>query len=124
MAEDHHAILGVPANASRDEILRAYAELVKKVHPDHNRDDPDAREKFLRIQRAFETLYAPERRKIVAAFHTPLSAFLGVQCLPNSVRRYMDSPGFVWSAIFVCLCLISFVGLMLFLRWLLGGDLS
>ncbi len=124
MAEDYHAILGVPTGASREEILRAYTELVKKVHPDHNRDDPDAKEKFLRIHRAFETLYTPERRKIVGAFHTPMSAFLNVQCLCNSVRRNMDSPGFFWPALFVCLCLISGIGLALFIRWLFGADLS
>ncbi len=117
MAEDHHAILGVPTDASREEILRAYSELVKKVHPDHNRDDPDAKEKFLRIQRAFEILYSPERHKIVGAFHTPLSAFLHVQCLPNSVRRNLDSPGCLWPAIFVSLCLLVFVGFMVFILW-------
>jgi curved DNA-binding protein CbpA len=117
MPDDHHAILGVPPNASREEILRAYSALVKQVHPDHNRNDPEAEEKFFRIQRAFETLYAPNKKKIVGAFHTPLSAFLRVQCLTNSVRRNVDSPGFFWSAVFVGLCLLIFVGLMAFVVW-------
>jgi curved DNA-binding protein CbpA len=118
MPEDHHAILGVPPNASREEILRAYAALVKQVHPDHNHHDPEAEEKFFRIQRAFETLYSPNKKKIVGAFHTPLSAFLRIQCLPNSVQRNLESPGFLWPAIFVCLCLFIFAGLVivLFLR--------
>jgi curved DNA-binding protein CbpA len=115
MPDDYHAILGVPANASREEILRAYSALVKQVHPDQNRDDPDAKERFFRIQRAFEMLYTPERRQIKGAFHTPWSAFLRVRCLPNSVRRNVDSPGFLWPAMFVCLCLLMFAALMAFI---------
>jgi curved DNA-binding protein len=124
MAEDPYAILGIPADASREEILHAYSALAKKVHPDHNHDDPDAEAKFFRVQRAFEVLYAPERHKIVGAFHTPLSAFLRVRSLPNTVRRNLDSQGFFWPAIFVCLCLIAGIGLLLFVRWLLGGDMG
>jgi hypothetical protein len=106
MAEDHRAILGVAADASREEILRAYSELVKKCHPDHNRGDPDAEAKFLRIQRAFEMLYEPGRHRVMGAFHTPLSAFLRVQHLPNSIHRNVDSPGGFWAAMLVCLCVL------------------
>ena len=67
--------------------------------------------------------YTPERRKIVGAFHTPMSAFLHVGCLCNSVRRNMDPPGFLWPALFMCLCVISGIGLLLFIRWLLSGDM-
>ena len=94
MAEDHHAVLGIRADASRDEILRAYSELVKKCHPDHNRDDPDAEKKFIQIQRSFETLYEPERHQAAGVFHTRLSAFLRVWCLHDSIRRVPYSGDF------------------------------
>ena len=99
MAEDHHAVLGIKSNASREEILQAYSELVKKFHPDHNHDDSDAEEKFVQIQRSFEMLYEPERHQVVGAFHTRLSALLRVHCLRGSVQRTAHSDSFRWPVV-------------------------
>ncbi|KAM7333014.1 hypothetical protein ACRRTK_006334 [Alexandromys fortis] len=54
LAEDYYQILGVPRNASRKDIRKAYLELAKKYHPDSNKDDPKAKEKFTQVARAYE----------------------------------------------------------------------
>jgi curved DNA-binding protein CbpA len=59
MTKDPYEILGVPRNATKEEIKRAYKELVKKYHPDKYRDNPLsdlAEEKFKEIQEAYDFL--------------------------------------------------------------------
>lgn len=52
---DPYNILGIKPQASPQEIRRAYRSLVKKYHPDKNKD-AGAQEKFLAIQAAYEQL--------------------------------------------------------------------
>lgn len=63
MAEDYYKTLGVPRNASQDDILKAYRELARKHHPDMNPDDKSATKKFQKIQRAFDVLSNAEKRE-------------------------------------------------------------
>ncbi|XP_075798005.1 dnaJ homolog subfamily A member 3, mitochondrial isoform X1 [Microtus pennsylvanicus] len=63
LAEDYYQILGVPRNASRKDIRKAYLELAKKYHPDSNKDDPKAKEKFTQVARAYEVLSDEAERK-------------------------------------------------------------
>ena len=59
MAKDPYEILGVPRNATIDEIKAKYKELVKKYHPDKHKDNPLselAEEKFKEIQEAYDFL--------------------------------------------------------------------
>jgi molecular chaperone DnaJ len=44
--KDLYKILGVSKKASQDEIRRSYRKLARKHHPDANRDDPKAEERF------------------------------------------------------------------------------
>jgi hypothetical protein len=50
------AALGVSAQASQQEIKRAYREAVKRAHPDLHPDDASAAERFRRVQQAYESL--------------------------------------------------------------------
>lgn len=61
--KDYYEILGVPKNASAEDIKRAYKELVKKWHPDlHSSDKATAEEKFKEIREAYEVLSDPRKR--------------------------------------------------------------
>jgi molecular chaperone DnaJ len=58
---DYYAVLGVPRNADRDAIRRAFRSLASEFHPDVS-PDPNAVERFLEIAEAYEVLSRPEAR--------------------------------------------------------------
>ncbi len=60
--KDYYEILGVPRDASPEEIKRAYRRLVRKYHPDANKNDPEAEKKFKEINEAYEVLSDPKKR--------------------------------------------------------------
>ena len=60
--EDYYKTLGVERSASADEIKRAYRKLANKHHPDKNKDNPDAAEKFAKVAEAYEVLSDKEKR--------------------------------------------------------------
>ena len=62
MAKDLYEVLGVDKNASDDEIKSAYRKLAKKYHPDLNKDNPSAAEKFKEINQAYEVLGDQQKR--------------------------------------------------------------
>uniref|UniRef100_A0A8C9PFB0 DnaJ heat shock protein family (Hsp40) member A3 n=1 Tax=Spermophilus dauricus TaxID=99837 RepID=A0A8C9PFB0_SPEDA len=66
--EDYYQILGVPRNASQKEIKKAYYQLAKKYHPDTNKDDPKAKEKFSQLAEAYEVLSDEVKRKQYDAY--------------------------------------------------------
>ncbi len=63
MTKDYYEILGVSRNASREEIKRAYKRLAKKYHPDLNKGDPEAEQKFKEINEAAAVLGDEEKRR-------------------------------------------------------------
>ncbi|MEX0755222.1 MAG: molecular chaperone DnaJ [Actinomycetota bacterium] len=60
--EDYYQVLGVPKNASADEIKKAYRKLARKFHPDRNQGDKAAEERFKEISSANDVLSDPETR--------------------------------------------------------------
>ena len=61
---DYYEILGVPRDAAREEIRRAYRKLALQYHPDRNPDDPDAAGKFKEAARAYEVLSDQQMRRL------------------------------------------------------------
>lgn len=60
---DYYSVLGVPKNASDEDIKKAYRKLARKHHPDLNPNDPEADKKFQQLNEANEVLSDPEKRK-------------------------------------------------------------
>ncbi len=63
MAQDYYKVLGVEKKAAADKIKSAYRKLAKKYHPDRNKDNKAAEEKFKTISEAYAVLSDPEKKK-------------------------------------------------------------
>lgn len=61
---DPYSILGVKRDARHEEIKAAWRTKAKTVHPDANRDDPDASARFAEIGQAYDLLKDPKKRDL------------------------------------------------------------
>lgn len=59
---DYYEILGVSKDVSENDIKLAYRRLARKLHPDLNKTDPKAKEKFIELQEAYEVLSDSNKR--------------------------------------------------------------
>ena len=59
---DYYEVLGVPRNASKEDLKKAYRKVAMKLHPDRNQGDKQAEDKFKEASEAFETLGDQEKR--------------------------------------------------------------
>jgi curved DNA-binding protein len=59
---DYYEALGVPRDASSEDIRRAYRKLAREYHPDVNKE-PDAEDRFKEISEAYEVLRDPDKRE-------------------------------------------------------------
>lgn len=69
MAEnDYYQILGVSKSASAQEIKTAYRKLALQYHPDRNKGDKKAEDKFKEVTKAYEVLGDEQKRKTYDQF--------------------------------------------------------
>jgi molecular chaperone DnaJ len=74
---DYYDTLGVPRDASADEVKRAFRRLAMQYHPDRN-SEPGAEARFKEINEAYEVLSDPERRSTYDRFgHAGLDGQMG-----------------------------------------------
>lgn len=62
--KDYYYFLGIPQNASAEDIKKAYRKLSLKYHPDKNDNDEFFSDRFREIQEAYETLTDTDRRRL------------------------------------------------------------
>lgn len=60
---DYYEVLGVGKDASKNDIKLAYRRLARKLHPDLNKTDPKAKEKFIELQEAYEVISDDNKRQ-------------------------------------------------------------
>ena len=68
MNKNLYHVLGVSKDAGDAEIKSAYRKLARKYHPDLNKDDKDAAEKFKEISCAYDILGDKEKLKLLNLF--------------------------------------------------------
>ncbi|MBW3658156.1 MAG: molecular chaperone DnaJ [Actinobacteria bacterium] len=61
--KDYYAVLGVPKDASADDIKKAYRKLARANHPDSKPDDPAAEQRFKEVGEAYAILGDEEKRR-------------------------------------------------------------
>ena len=83
-----YEILGVPQNATTDDIKKAYRKLAREHHPDKGGDP----EKFKKVQEAYEVLSDPEKRQNFDRFGTPDAPPQGPN--PNDIFAQMFGGAF------------------------------
>ena len=59
---DPYSILGVARSASEKDVKSAYRKLAKELHPDRNKDNPNAAERFSEVTRAYDLLSDKDKR--------------------------------------------------------------
>ncbi len=91
---DYYEVLGVPKDASAQDIKSAYRKLALKLHPDRNPGDPEAEEKFKEAAEAYSVLSDGDKRQRYDAYgHAGLGGAGGAGFDPTIFADFSDILG-------------------------------
>ncbi|CND86191.1 molecular chaperone DnaJ [Mycobacterium tuberculosis] len=79
LEKDYYKVLGVAKTASQEEIKKSYRKLARKYHPDANKGDVDAEERFKEVSEAYDVLSDEKRRKEYDSVRSMPGGFRGQQ---------------------------------------------
>ncbi|XP_054714842.1 dnaJ homolog subfamily C member 5-like [Uloborus diversus] len=97
-----YQILELPKTATKDDIKKKYRQLALKYHPDKNRDDPTASDKFKEINRAHSILSDETKRNIYDSYGS-LGLYIAEHFGESNVNAYFVlSSG--WCKALCCFC--------------------
>jgi molecular chaperone DnaJ len=98
---DYYEVLGVPKNASKDDIKKAYRKLAVQYHPDKNPGNKGAEEKFKEASEAYEILSDDQKRTAYDQFgHAGVEGMSGGQDFSQAFRGFEDIFSGDFSSIF------------------------
>jgi molecular chaperone DnaJ len=91
---DYYEVLGLPRNASEQEIKSAYRKQALKYHPDRNPGDPQAEERFKEAAEAYGVLGDPQKRRRYDTYgHAGVSGAAGAGFDPTIFADFSDILG-------------------------------
>jgi uncharacterized membrane protein YsdA (DUF1294 family) len=91
--KDYYAILGVPRNATPEEIKEAYWRLAKEYHPDKN-PSPEAEERFKLVNEAYQVLSDPAKRAEYDALYDMMTSRASAPTRPEARGSHAAGYGF------------------------------
>ena len=97
---DYYELLGVPRNATPEQLKKAYRQQALKYHPDRNPDDKEAEEMFKEISNAFQVLSDSQKRQIYDQYGEEGLSGQGFGGGFNSVNDIFSSFGDIFGGIF------------------------